>query len=209
MGIDLDWRAEEFHDAFSDTKKQYIARAKENPLIYNIDGIPLDLEINSLWWSPNVMNAFPRFSGEKGYRIILNRGKKDEFIQELTFDDLKGWFAHEFGHIPRYMEHQSIKEFASFTAKYLLNQEYKLGAEREADLEAFKHGFGLELLVSAKKSFVSDKMPLSYKKFEKFYIQPWEIIQDYAPKGMTKEVYDRIITATSVNQLNKLYELKK
>lgn len=209
MAIDLTWREEEFRDAFSDTRKQYVASAKTDDSLYNIVGIPLDLEIKSLWWSPNVMNAFPRFSMEKGYRIILNRGKKDAFLAELNFNDMKGWFAHELGHIPRYMKKQSMKEFASFTAKYLLNQEYKLCAEREADLEAFKHGLGLELLISAKKSFVSDTMPKSYKKFEKFYIQPWDVIVDYAPKEMTKEVYDKIIASKSVAELNTFYDLKK
>ncbi len=176
MILDLTWRAEEFHDAFSDTKKHYIARAQENPLLYDISGIPLDLDITSLWWSNSVMNVFPRFSGEKGYRIVLNRGKKDEFIRELIFDDLLGWFAHEFGHLPRYMENQSLAKFALFTAKYLTNKTYLFTTEREADIEAFKHGFGLELLISAKKSFVSDKMPESYKKFESLYIQPWDVI---------------------------------
>lgn len=204
----LDWRQEEFQDAFSDARAMYIAAVKENPDLYDISGVPIDFELKSLKWSPNLMNAFPKFSGEKGYRIILNRGKKDDFLAELIYDDLMGWFGHELGHVPRYQEHQSSLAFAKFTAKYLLNQEYMLETEREADVETFKRGLGLELLVSAKKSFVSENMPDSYKKFERLYLQPWEVVKDYAPSVMTKEVYDQIIASKTVEELNKFYDLK-
>lgn len=96
-------------------------------------------------------------------------------IEELSTEELQGWFAHELGHVMDY-QRRSVLSLIRFLFSYLLIPNYRMGAERRADLFAIEHGFGTELM--ATKNFILDKstLPERYKKrIRRYYLSPTEL----------------------------------
>lgn len=98
-------------------------------------------------------------------------------IDQLPHDVLLGWFTHELGHIKDY-ESRSTLNLMWFGVAYYFSAEYKIKAERQADLYAIQKGCGPYII--ATKNFVlnSSDLPDFYKnKIRSLYMSPEEVAQ--------------------------------
>ncbi|WP_367390285.1 hypothetical protein [Lewinella sp. LCG006] len=96
-------------------------------------------------------------------------------IEELPQEVLTGWFAHELGHIMDYRERSALN-MISFLVRYLAVPNYRMGAERRADLYAIDHGFGDALMATKHYILEQSKLPDTYKqRIRKYYLSPTEL----------------------------------
>uniref|UniRef100_UPI0025D22FA8 hypothetical protein n=1 Tax=Algoriphagus sp. TaxID=1872435 RepID=UPI0025D22FA8 len=83
------------------------------------------------------------FGTKRGYRIdvaekVLDSGELH--VADLPEDVLRGWFAHELGHMIDYENHSNVGMIA-YGIRYSLSDEYKREREHEADSIAIRYGF--------------------------------------------------------------------
>lgn len=96
-------------------------------------------------------------------------------IEELPEIVLVGWFAHELGHVMDYF-HRSAGNMIRFGLGYWLFPNFRIGAERKADLYAIENGFAKEILATKKFILEHSSLPDFYKKkIEKYYMSPDEV----------------------------------
>jgi hypothetical protein len=96
-------------------------------------------------------------------------------MEELPEEVLMGWFAHELGHIMDY-HNRSALNLMSFLVRYLAVPNYRMGAERRADLYAIDHGFGDELMATKLYILDQSKLPEKYKRrIKRYYLSPTEL----------------------------------
>lgn len=96
-------------------------------------------------------------------------------IEELPEVVLVGWFAHELGHVMDYF-HRSASNMIQFGLGYWLFPNFRIGAERKADLYAIDNGFAKEILATKKFILEHSSLPNIYKKkIEKYYMSPDEV----------------------------------
>lgn len=94
---------------------------------------------------------------------------------DLPESVLKGWFAHELGHLMDYKSRNWLV-VASMGIGYVLFRNSRLAMEKRADMYALEFGFGQEIL--ATKNFILSHAELSsrYKKqIMLYYLSPAEI----------------------------------
>ena len=133
----------------------------------------------------SLMQAQPHLKsflyGRKGYIINISKylnitGQKMR-IQDLPEDVLVGWIGHELGHIMDYIG-RSFFGMVKFGFGYLFSHKFILGAEREADLYAIKHGLADNII--AAKNFILNHatLPKWYiEKIRRFYMSPEEVLE--------------------------------
>lgn len=96
-------------------------------------------------------------------------------LEELPEGVLVGWFAHELGHVMDYFQ-RSAGNMIRFALGYSLFPNFRIGAERKADLYAIENGFAKEILTTKKFILEHSSLPGSYKnKIEKYYMSPGEV----------------------------------
>lgn len=133
----------------------------------------------------SVMQAQPHLKtmlkGRKGYVINISKYLQiNDYkmrIQDLPEDVLVGWIGHELGHVMDYID-RSFLGMVKFGFGYIFSRKYILGAEREADLHAIKHGLA-ENIISAKNFILNHaELPKRYKeKIRRFYMSPEEVLE--------------------------------
>jgi hypothetical protein len=118
---------------------------------------------------------------ERRYKVYMTSGIKINGvitpIENLPNEVLLGWFTHELGHIKDY-ENRSTANLLWFGIAYYFSAEYKIKAERQADLYAIQKGCGPFII--ATKNFVlnSSDLPEFYKsKIRNLYMSPEEVAQ--------------------------------
>lgn len=111
------------------------------------------------------------FSTKRGYRLDLAEkvlDSKELSVADLPEEVLKGWFAHELGHMIDYENHSNVGMIA-YGIRYTLSDEYKRDREHEADSIAIRHGFKKEIIATKKylleNDFISPKYQDQLKKF--------------------------------------------
>lgn len=115
---------------------------------------------------------------KRHYRIDFSNNmhlKTQVRVHELPAEVLVGWFAHELGHVVDYLP-RTASNMIKFGIGYLLYPNFRIGAERKADIFAIKHGFA-EAIISTKK-FILEKsqLPNEYKKrIELYYMSADEV----------------------------------
>ena len=100
---------------------------------------------------------------------------EDIKVKDLPEDVLKGWYAHEFGHIVDY-QNRGPWNMIWFGITYLLSEHRKCGAEKMADVYAVKNGFAKE--IKAMKTYIiehADIDPDYRARIKKYYPGPEEI----------------------------------
>lgn len=111
------------------------------------------------------------FGTKRGYRLdvaekVLDSGELN--VADLPEEVLKGWFAHELGHMVDYENHSNFGMIA-YGIKYSLSDEYKRDREHEADSISIQHGFKKEIIATKKhlleNNFISPKYQDQLKKF--------------------------------------------
>ncbi len=98
-------------------------------------------------------------------------------LHKLPHDVLLGWLVHELGHIKDYESRNGI-QMVWFGLAYSLSANYKIKAERQADLYAIQKNGGPYII--ATKNFIlnSADLPEFYKrKIRNLYMSPEEVAQ--------------------------------
>jgi hypothetical protein len=118
------------------------------------------------------------YRATRHYRVqVSNHLQLRKYIQmeELPKKVLMGWYAHELGHIMDY-QNRSALNMIGFLFRYLLIPNYRMGAERRADIFAIDHGFGEELMATKRFILEQSKLPKKYKKrIKRYYLSPTEL----------------------------------
>ena len=118
------------------------------------------------------------FPAKRRYRIDIcdkTRVNKKIDVRELPEDVLKGWLAHEMGHVVDYLA-RGFLDLARFGLAYLSSRHFRVGAERMADLYAVEYGFGQDVLATKKFILKEAGLPRSYlDRIERFYMSPEEL----------------------------------
>ncbi len=134
----------------------------------------------------STMRAQPVFNGSfwipplRSYRIDVSDRTlihKDVLTKNLPLDVLRGWFAHELGHVMDYRNRSGL-HLLWFGLSYVMSDYYRQGAEKKADMYAVEMGFAAELMMT--KKYILEHADLSehYKrKILKYYLGPDELEQ--------------------------------
>ena len=120
------------------------------------------------------------FSKKKSFKIFMSIHviqSKDVEVEELPDEILKGWFAHELGHLVDYLPYSNF-QMLLFGLKYTLNSAFKKRAEYAADEEAVKHGFGKELIKMKRFLLNNDQIFEAYKTRLRKYYPSIDIIEE-------------------------------
>lgn len=111
---------------------------------------------------------------------------------EMPESVLKGWFAHELGHLMDYHT-RPWYEIVWLGLGYLVSRRVRMTMERTADIYALEHGFGQDIL--ATKNFILNHANVSpsYKaQINRYYLSPAEIekllIEHEAGKTADEEI---------------------
>lgn len=119
------------------------------------------------------------FLGKKHYRINLGwniRNRPELLVKNIPDEALKGWFAHELGHVVDYQRY-SIWQMMVYGLKYLISAKFRLKTEHVADYIAIKHGFHDELIATKNYLLDHDLVAEKYKeKIRKYYLSVEEVM---------------------------------
>jgi hypothetical protein len=139
---------------------------------YEITLIKEELKSSTMQAQP-IINFGNLFSGTKRYKVQLAESVRDAeelIIAEVPRDVLKGWFAHELGHIVDYEVHSNIN-MIGFGLKYTFSDTFKRACEHEADSIAIEHGFHEEIIATKKFILENELVSKEYKaKLRKYYM---------------------------------------
>lgn len=113
------------------------------------------------------------FNGNKRYTVKLGeyvRYSDNIAIRDVPEDVLKGWFAHELGHLVDYQDHSNAG-MIRFGLKYMFSDKFKRDCEFEADSIAIEHGFHREIIATKNFLMENDRIAADYReKLRKFYM---------------------------------------
>lgn len=133
------------------------------------------------------------FTDVKRYRIKLNEHIRDHEnlkMVEVPSDVLKGWFAHELGHIVDYKRRSNF-QMIIFGLKYLLFRKFKKKVEYDADYIAISHGFHEEILATKRFIIENDLIGDKYKnKILKYYLPKEKVLLCSQDKSILKPYLD-------------------
>ncbi|RRO20877.1 hypothetical protein [Flavobacteriaceae bacterium 14752] len=133
------------------------------------------------------------FTGVKRYRIKLNehiRDHKELKITDVPDDVLKGWFAHELGHVVDYKRRSNFK-MVVFGIKYLLFRKFKRKVEHDADYIAITHGFHKEILATKRFIIEHESIGNKYKnKILKYYLPEKDVLLCSQDKSILEPYFD-------------------
>lgn len=139
---------------------------------YEITLIKEELK-NSTMQAQPIINIGNLFSGTKRYKVQLAETVRDAeelVIAEVPRDVLKGWFAHELGHIVDY-EIRSNMSMIGYGLRYTFSKKFKRACEHQADSIAIEHGFHKEIIATKKYLLENELVSEAYKeKLRKFYM---------------------------------------
>ena len=122
--------------------------------------------------------VWPMSKSKRTYVIhVSNISSVDQYTRmaDLPPAVLRGWFAHELGHICDYRQ-RSVVGLMLFLIRYLTSTVYRKAAEQRADHFAVRHGFAPDIIST--KRYILNHRNLSdkYKRqIEKYYLHPDQI----------------------------------
>lgn len=117
------------------------------------------------------MRALPQvksflFGRQKTFVIQVSYHIRDSQIitvDDLPLDVLKGWAAHELGHVVDYL-HRGFIEMLWYGFKYWSSSHFARKVEHEADRIAVRHGLLKFLLATKEFLFLGTNISEGYKK---------------------------------------------
>ncbi len=113
------------------------------------------------------------FGGPDTYKVKLAEYVRDSEsikVADLPKDVLKGWFAHELGHVVDYAPHSTF-HMISYGLKYVFSDSFKKAVEHRADEIAIEAGFHQEILATKHYVFNHDLINDNYKnQMKKYYM---------------------------------------
>ncbi len=139
---------------------------------YEITLIQTELKKSTMQAQP-IIGLSNLFSRKKRYKVQLAqtvRDAEDLIIADVPTAVLKGWFAHELGHIVDY-EIRSNLSMVGYGLKYTFSDTFKKACEHQADSIAIEHGFHEEIIATKKFLLQNELIPEAYKeKLRKYYM---------------------------------------
>lgn len=168
----------QFNGSFSDKLKQiteevYINYPELHDYTINID---LGFIKASTMYARPVFKLETIWNGFQTYRLKVAHHVRDSEhlkVEDLKTSVLKGWIAHEMGHLVDYLD-KSIVEMAVYGFRYIWSKEFAREVEHRADEIAVHHGFYQN--IKATKQFLfyhkdihpsySEKMKSTYMSLE-------------------------------------------
>ncbi len=127
----------------------------------------------------STMQARPVFNlksflfGFSHYRININkqvRNQNELLVRDLPVKVLRGWFAHELGHIVDYLDRSPLAMLL-YGLRYFLFSSFRRNAEWEADRIAIKYGFRKDILATKRFILEHELLDQRYKeKIKKYYM---------------------------------------
>lgn len=123
------------------------------------------------------------FNGVRKYKITIGMYVKDSNIKvsELPEQVLKGWFAHELGHLSDYEKYSNL-EMIVYGLKYKFSASFKREVEYKADYIALEKGYKKEVLATKRYILLGKVFPKKYiKEMIKYYL-PIEMVEKYLDK---------------------------
>ncbi|WP_057936377.1 M48 family metalloprotease [Algoriphagus resistens] len=139
---------------------------------YGFEVIQMEISTSTMQAQP-VIDLSEIFSNKRRYKLniakkVLDSG--DLNISDLPEDVLRGWFAHELGHIVDYENHSNAG-MVLYGIRYSLSDKYKRGREHEADSIAIRHGFREDIIATKKYLMESDFIsPIYQSQLKKYYM---------------------------------------
>ncbi|WP_425391353.1 hypothetical protein [Ekhidna sp.] len=180
---------------FQNVKHEHIRKAFLNVLNQydSLDGYKLILKQRKVkgttMQAQPVINITKLFGGPDRYKIKLARYVRDSEsikVSELPDIVLKGWFAHELGHVVDYAPHSTIG-MIKYGIKYLVSSNFRKEVEHRADKIAIDAGFHEEILATKRFVFEHDLIDDSYKnQMRKYYMSIDDVemcVSDKTPLG--------------------------
>lgn len=130
------------------------------------------------------MRAQPKmrsfFSKQTIYEVELsNNADLDHVvkIKDVPDDVLKGWFAHELGHVMDYLD-KGFFGMIWFGIKYVTSKKFRIRTEHEADKIAIKHGMTEDILKTKRYILEHSGLPEKYKaRIRKYYMSAADVQQ--------------------------------
>lgn len=114
-------------------------------------------------------------------------------VEKLPREVLVGWFAHELGHVMDYL-YRSSWDLIQFGIGYYLFHNFRIGAERKADIYAIAHGFADHIITTKKYILEKSNLPDDYKRrIETYYMSPDEVALMAQDKEAARLQLDRLI----------------
>ncbi|REG94494.1 hypothetical protein [Algoriphagus antarcticus] len=158
---------EKMREAFLEVWQHYTSLHR-----YGFEVVQKDLTTSTMQARP-VIDLGDVFGKKRQYRLdvaekVLDSGEIN--VADLPEEVLRGWFAHELGHIVDYENHSNAGMIA-YGIRYSLSDEYKREREHEADSIAIRHGFREEIIVAKKYLLENDFISPAYQsQIKKYYM---------------------------------------
>ncbi|MHA7130617.1 hypothetical protein [Algoriphagus namhaensis] len=132
---------------------------------YGFDVIQTQLTSSTMQAQP-VIGLGDLFGKNRGYKLnvahkVLDSGELK--VADLPDEVLRGWFAHELGHIVDYENHSNVGMIA-YGIRYTLSDQYKRDREHEADSIAIRHGFRQEIIATKRYLLENDFISPAYQE---------------------------------------------
>lgn len=155
--------------------------------VYQITIIQKSIGATTMQAQP-VINFKNIWKGTKEYKIVVGEYLKDTDIklEEVPKDVLKGWFAHELGHVQDYKQHSNFG-MIWYGIKYVTSGKFKKEVEHKADYIALKKGFKNYLLKTKRYILLSDIFSSKYLiNMNKYYL-PLDSVENYLEEKVNKD----------------------
>ena len=158
---------QKMQEAFLDVWQHYTSLHR-----YGFEVIQKELGSSTMEARP-VIDLSQVFGTKRGYRLnvaekVMDSGDLD--VGDLPYDVLRGWFAHELGHIVDYENHTNLG-MIGFGIKYLVSDKFKREREHEADSIAIRHGFKQDIIAAKKYILENDFISPTYQnQIKKYYM---------------------------------------
>jgi len=126
----------------------------------------------------STMRAFPKLSWNEVFPKIkyclhispFVRDTDEQKVAELDSEILRGWLAHEFGHLHDYVN-RSFFEMVGFGLQYIFSNGFATEVEHRADRIAVKHGYYESLKMTKNYLFRKDASQTKYgMKLSRLYM---------------------------------------
>lgn len=153
--------------AFLDVWKEY-----KELHSYGFDVIQNTLSSSTMQAQP-VIELSDIFGKNRRYKIDVAEkvlDSDDLLLSDLPDKVLRGWFAHELGHIVDYENHSNIG-MVTYGIRYVLSDKFKREREHEADSIAIRHGFRSDVIAAKKFILENDFISPDYQnQIKKYYM---------------------------------------
>ena len=139
---------------------------------YGFEVIQSNLASSTMQAQP-VINLRDIFGKNRQYKLDVAEkvlDSDDLYIADLPDNVLRGWFAHELGHIVDYENHSNAGMVA-YGIRYVLSDKYKREREHEADSIAIRHGFRKDVIAAKKYILENDFISPAYQdQIKRYYM---------------------------------------